>query len=272
MPSIDYGGILPHEMITIFLDGESKSGKTAVGRHIKQTLEAEGHRVRLIVAGNFFRTVTWLILQKGSDKDLESISKEVLEVPELTDEYNDSQLQSNEVDALVSQVGSLDIVQEAAIGWRINAAQRALDDGIYILLYDGRNLRSKLSDWSSKAGVKTALELIIYCHPDVAAKRYLSDEGNKNPSEAELKQTTDMITTRREMDRKRKEAAYVDPDDPIRLVAGTDNAKEAIVEAYEEEVANPPRPVLFDNSEVPLADGLATVEELTLEAVKRMEN
>lgn len=262
-------------MIAFYLDGEAKSGKTAVGKHIKQVLETKGYKVRLLVAGNFFRTVTWLTLQEqggnNDDLPLEEVVKKALVSPQLTDEFDDSHLQSNEVDALVSQIGALSMVQRSAVGWRVSAAEKALADGVEVLLYDGRNLRAKLKDWSTKANVGTALELIIYCRAEIAAKRYLSDEGNKSPSEAELKQITEMIATRRDMDRKRKEAAYIETDSPIKLLAGIDNAKDAIAKAYAPDVIDPPRPILFDNSEVPLADGLATVGELTLETVKILE-
>jgi cytidylate kinase len=262
-------------MQVIFLDGESKGGKTAVGRHIKQTLESNGRSVRLIISGNFFRTVTWLVLPKvlsdPTDEELLTAVNEVLQLPELQHDYDEARLQSSDVDALVSRIGSLDEVQTAVVTWRWEAAKKALDDGIDILVFDGRNLRQKMHDWMKARGVKVALELIIFCRAEVAAARYLANEGNKDPSESELANVTRMIEKRRQTDRRRNAAAYQDPVDPVRLAAGIDNAKEAVAAAFTGDIIDPPRPIIFDNSEVPLKDGLATVAELSVDAVGRSE-
>jgi cytidylate kinase len=260
-------------MVVIFLDGESKGGKTAVGRHITDSIKAKGFSVKLVVSGNFFRAVTLLALKRlnssPTDGELLAVVFEVLQLPEVHDDYPQHQLQSPEVDALVSRVGRLDVVQTAIVTWRWAAAKNALDDGIDVLIFDGRNLRSKLHDWMEAKKVKTALELIIYCRPEVAAGRYLAAQGKSEPSADELTKETETIQSRRDMDRKRNEAAYQDPVDPIKLVAGIHNAKQAVADAYGPDVADPPRPIIFDNSEVPLKEGLATVEELATEAVQR---
>jgi hypothetical protein len=42
------------------------------------------------------------------------------------------------------------------------------------------------------------------------------------------------------------------------------------VAAFQGDVDDPPRPILFDNSDVPLADGLATVEALVVSAIENI--
>lgn len=261
-------------MVAIFLDGESKSGKTAVGRHIKQVLEVSGHQVRLVVAGYFFRTVAVLTLRsdfdRNSEESLAAAVRGVLGSAELLDEINESALHTPEIDEWVSRIAQFDFVQSAAQGWRQQSAQKALDDGIDVVLLDGRNLRAKLSDWLEKTNVAVALELIIFCRAEVAARRYLMDAGNVSFSEQELQAATVMITERRQMDRRRNEAAYQEPVDPIILRPGEIQATDALEVAFAEATVNPPRPILFDNSDVPLADGLATVEALASAAIDKI--
>lgn len=259
----------------IFLDGESKSGKTAVGRAIKKRLEQENYSVELIVAGNFFRRLTWLALQQkpagASDGWLEKAVLNVLDGGEIYDnDYDLATLEEPEVDRLVSNVGQLDFVQAAANPWRFGAADKALAGGADVIMLDGRNLRSKFKDWLAKHNASVALELVIACRAEVAAGRYLHDAGNKNPSEVELAATTRMIMDRRSADRNRAKAPYIDPVDPVKLVAGVHNVAEALAKAYDSNTANPPHPIVFDNSEVPRDIGLATVSELASLAIRRL--
>jgi cytidylate kinase len=261
-------------MVAIFLDGESKSGKTAVGRHMKAVLENQNHKVRLVVVGLFFRTVALLTLRQSFDKNSEQAYvdavKSVLNSAELYEEVDEAALQTPDVDAWVSRIAQLDFVQAAAHEWRVKSAQKALDDGIEVVLLDGRNLRAKLRDWLDGTHVRVAVELIIFCRAEVAARRYLADAGNKSPSDDELQAATAMITERREMDRQRNEAAYREPVNPIILRPGEVQAIDALVAAFQGDVDDPPRPILFDNSDVPLADGLATVEALVVSAIENI--
>lgn len=263
-------------MNIIFLDGESKSGKTAVGRSMLEALEQRGHQVRLLVAGNFFRHATLLAIEAkpqnaGDDSWLEAALQQALVSPALLGAAPDNSLLNQpEVERLVSLAGQFGFVQDAAVDWRIASAQRALDDGIEIVLFDGRNLRAKLHDWLLKNNVTTALELSIYCRPEVAAARYLSDSGNTSPSDHELAGATRIIEERRQRDRDRGQAAYIDPNSPINLVVGTDSVDAALAAAFDPSVAEPPRPIRFDNSEVPRHEGLRTVTRLAVKAVDRL--
>jgi cytidylate kinase len=260
-------------MLAIFLDGESKSGKTAVGRNIKQSLEDQGYKVRLIVAGHFFRFLTKLALESlpvGADEISDAQIHAVLDSPELYGEMPDVQaLNTHQIDKWVSRLGERGFVQEAANNWRIKTAQRALDDGIEIVLLDGRNLREKLADWAKGAQVRAALELIIACRPEVAAARYL---GGRHVSQTQLVTVTEQINERRRMDRQRAEAAYVDPAKAVALRPGSENVAAAVETAWAPEVEDPPRPIRFDNSDVPLKLGLATVTELAEKSVQKAKS
>lgn len=263
----------------IFLDGESKSGKTAVGRAIKSRLEAENYSVELIVAGHFFRRLTWLTLQMGldltSDDDLKKAVRQALNSPEmLSTEYDPATLEIPAVDHLVSRASQFDFVQSAANPWRERAAEAARAKGVDVVMMDGRNLRARLFKWRSGHDVPLALELVIHCNAEEAANRYLHDAGNKKPSTDELAGITKMVEARRTADRNRTEAPYLDPVNPVRLIAGVDNAAGALEESYGKPhgslSSRLPRPILFDNSEVPRDTGLATVSELASLAVHRL--
>lgn len=257
-------------MLAIFLDGESKSGKTAVGRSIKKTLENHGYNVRLIVAGHFFRFLTKLAIERmplGVADISDDTIRSVLNSAELYGEMPEAEsLNTRQIDKWVSRVGQRGFVQDAANDWRVKVAQKALEDGIGIVLLDGRNLREKLGGWAKQAGVPTALELIIACRPEVAAARYL---GRNHPTAERLAAAAKQIAERREMDRKRTEAAYAEPANVVNLRPGIEHIGHAVQEAWGEDTANPPRPIRFDNSDVPLKTGLATVTELAVESVAR---
>lgn len=260
-------------MHVIFLDGESKSGKTAVGRSMLEALELLGDTVRLVVAGNYFRHLTVLALEHkpdnaADDSWLEQAAREALVSPLLLGPAPDTaQLEQPEVERLVSVLGQFGFVQDAVADWRIGSAQKALDDDIDILIFDGRNLRSKLKDWCQQYNVPVTLELLVYCRPEVAAARRLADSGVQNPGEEQVTAATEEVINRRQRDRERGQAAFVDPDNPVPLVVGTDSVDTALALAFAPDVVDPPRPIRFDNSEVPRADGLRTVTELAVKAV-----
>jgi hypothetical protein len=125
-----------------------------------------------------------------------------------------------------------------------------------------------MHDWLEASHVPVILELIIYCRPEVAAQRYLAGKQSGKPTAQELEAATAMIYGRRQMDRQRSQAAYTEPVDPVKLVAGVHNADEAMAMAFKDGVEDPPRPIIFDNSDVTLEDGLSTVAELAKESIK----
>lgn len=263
----------------IFLDGESKSGKTAVGRTIVERLNAAGLTTQSVTAGHFFRRLALLALaRRPDDADenndwLKPAVTETLKSAELYDlNYDAAELESPAVEAIVSSVGKLDVAQHAASHWRVASAEKALASGAQIILFDGRNLRAKLAEWQTGANLPVALELVIFCRADEAARRYLGDEGNDSPTEAELAAATEIIEQRRQADRSRHEAPYVDPIDPVELAVDKGGANQALELAYDASSTNPPRPIRFDNSDIPRRDGLASASELALLAIKRINN
>jgi len=264
-------------MNVIFLDGESKSGKTAVGRSMQRALEAHGESTRLLVVGNLFRHLTLLALAGKPDDEsvadwLEPATRQALKSEALLQPVDDpAKLEQPDVEQYVSVVGQFDFVQEAVAAWRVAALRKAAADGVTALLYDGRNLRAKLQDSLAPERATVALDLTIYCRPDVAAKRYLADEGVESPTDDELSRATQVITERRQRDRQRQQAAYVEPTNPLRLVVGSHSVDKTLSAAFAPEVSDPPRPILFDNSEVPREDGLHTVTELAIKAMQRLE-
>ncbi|MCA9325869.1 (d)CMP kinase [Candidatus Saccharibacteria bacterium] len=263
-------------MHIIFLDGESKSGKTAVGRSILKVLTEQNMNARLLVAGNFFRQLTLLTLGRkpvnvDDDSWLEPAVRQSLQDPALYSEANTHALEQDSVEQLVSKIGALDFVQDMVTEWRINSAQKAVEDGINLLILDGRNSRQRLTGWLAQTGTVVALDLNIFCRPEVAGARRLSDEGNTNPTDQELSAATQEVIKRRQRDRERAQAAYTDPVDPVELVVGAHSVDDALSQAFADNVENPPRPIRFDNSEVSREDGLSTVTELALKAVQRLQ-
>lgn len=258
----------------IFLDGESKSGKTAAGSAIASRLHHDGHNVRSLVAGEYFRHVTLLALadkpQSSDSTWLEPAVRKALQSEQLLLPVAEPQrLHGPDVEELVSAVASYGFMQEAASSWRVASAQKAVDDKAEVLLFDGRNLRRKLSDWLAHESANVALDLNIFCRPDVAGARKLHDAGVLSPTPEQLSAATQEVIDRRQRDRQREYAAYVDPDDLVDLKAGTQTVEQVLAEAFAPQVADPPLPIRFDNSDVPASVGLDTVTTLAVRAIER---
>ncbi|CAN5360400.1 hypothetical protein BH09PAT4_BH09PAT4_04730 [soil metagenome] len=264
-------------MYAIFLDGESKTGKTTVGSAIEADLAKDYHVLRTL-SGSFFRRLTVAALDlRGGDYDstdqewLEGAVAQVIDSRIAYDESKDwSAIHSKEVDDLVSVLGQLQIAQDAAKEWWPLMGDAALKQGVEVLIVDGRNPRAKSAKWRAEHDVPIALDLCVYCDPDVAAKRYVYSQGATDPTPAQLAEARAQIVQRRELDRNRAAAPYIEPADQVDFDSGVSDETETVEESFAADVVDPPRVIRFDTTHSPLEITQVTAGALARAAIRRL--
>jgi cytidylate kinase len=245
-------------MYGIFLDGESKTGKTTVGSAIEADL-AKDYQVYKAVAGSFYRRLTVLAVEAhgeythGDLSWLEDAMKGAIASREAySEDRNWDAINSKEIDELVSVAGQLPIVQAAGKEWWPVMADRALAQDADVLVVDGRNPRAMLADWRAGHDMPIALDLCVYCDVEVAALRYVRSQGVLEPSDAQLTDAKDSIVKRRALDRNRSVAAYEEPPNQIDFDSGVSDAGEVVHQAFQTNIAEPPQVIRFDTTHSPL--------------------
>ncbi len=265
-------------MYAIFLDGESKTGKTTVGSAIEADLAKDYHVLRTL-SGSFFRRLTVAALeQHGLPYDateaewLEGTVRDVIDSRVAYDETKDwSGIHSKEVDELVSVLGQLQITQDAVKEWWPIMGDAAIAQGVEVLIVDGRNPRAKSAKWRANHHVPIALDLCVYCDPDVAAQRYVHSQGITNPTAQQLASARDMILGRRELDRNRAAAPYIESPNQVEFDSGISDATQVVEQAFSSEVTNPPQVIRFETSHSPLEITQVTAGALARAAIDYLQ-
>lgn len=264
-------------MYAIFLDGESKAGKTTVGSAIEADLAKDYHVLRTL-SGSFFRRLTVAALEMhGNSYDvadpgwLEDAVTKVIGSRIAYDESKDwSTIHSKEVDDLVSVLGQLQIAQDAVKEWWPIMGDSALKQGVEVLIVDGRNPRAKSAKWRANHHVPIALDLCVYCDPDVAAQRYMYSQGVAEPTPAQLAEARGQIMQRRELDRNRTAAPYIEPPNQVEFDSGISDAAEVIKQAFAADVVDPPRVIRFETTHSPLEITQVTAGALARAAIDHL--
>lgn len=245
-------------MYGMFLDGESKTGKTTVGAAIAADL-AKDHKVYRAVAGSFYRRLTVLALEAHgayAPDDLSWLEEAVRRAIAGREAYNDDRdwntINSLAVDELVSVAGQFEITQQAAEEWWSITADTAAGQAADVLVVDGRNPRAQLAEWRMAHDLPIALDLCVYCDPAVAARRYVQAQGVADPSAAQVAAARDSIVARRELDRRRAFSPYIEPPAQIMFDSGVSDARQVVQQAFTADVAEPPHVIRFDTSHSPL--------------------
>ena len=265
-------------MYAIFLDGESKTGKTTVGSAIEADL-INDYKVYKAVAGSFYRrlTVVALELHGGTydHDDLDWLEADIVSAIESREAYNEDRnwdsIDSKEIDELVSVAGQLPITQAAGKEWWPIMADMALRQGADVLVVDGRNPRAKLAEWRATHDLPIALDLCVYCDPTVAAQRYARSQGIKDPTEQQLADAEASIMKRRALDRNRSVAPYIEPPDQIEFDSGVSNANKVVQQAFTADIAEPPQVIRFDTSHSPLEITQVTAGQLARAALSYLK-
>jgi cytidylate kinase len=265
-------------MYAIFLDGESKTGKTTVGSVIEAEL-AKDYTVLRAVAGSFFRRLTVAALENHggsySHEDVEWLEGNLAEVIESRAAYDEerdwSAIDTKQIDELVSVAAQLPITQTAAKEWWNITCDLAAEKDVDVLIVDGRNPRAKSADWRAKHDMPIALDLCVYCDPTVAAERYVRSQGLQSPSPEQVVEARNKIMQRRNLDRNRPVAAYVEPTDQIEFEPGLDDIEQIVAQSFKADVSELPRVIRFDTTHSPLELTQATAGNLARAALSYIE-
>lgn len=270
------------DLLAVYVDGETKTGKGAAGKAMAQALQDDGYKVYYDVAGDFFRRYTALIRRDLGLPD----SDELPEGPKLEETaaklyesgqvfQHDDELFGNleraAIGESVSKVGELPIAQRAVVEWWGKTLEMARRSGTEVMVLDGRNPRAKVTEAQQTVPivVKVALDLFMTCEAEVAGLRLLRLRGVTEPTPQELAAATQEVATRRQQDRTRPIHAFVVPAESIPYDLKTMPAKEVVAASWQKRGgAERPLPIKLDNSNLAIQDMLGAVSELALEAVK----
>lgn len=261
-------------MYAIFLDGESKTGKTTVGAAIEADL-AKDYKVYKAIAGSFYRRLTVLALEayggQYAHDDLTWLEDGIRDAIDSREAYNEDRnwedINSKPIDELVSVAGQFPITQAAGKEWWPIMADTALRQGAEVLVVDGRNPRAKLAEWRATHDMPIALDLCVYCDPDVAAQRYLGAQDVAEPTAEQLAATRAEIMKRRELDRNRSVAPYVEPPNQIEFDSGVSDAIQVVGQAFAADVPERPQVIRFDTTHSPLEITQVTAGQLARAAL-----
>ena len=265
------------ELLAIYVEGETKTGKGAASEAIANALKAQGVSIYYDVAGDFFRRYVAIIRQQlGLDEaddlparaELEAVatalyvSGEAFSVdPALGD------LQRPSISRSVSLLGELPIAQKAAVDWYVQSVKQAAAAGAQVMVLDGRNPRRHVEEHVHVPGVttKTILDIYMTCEPVVAAKRVLLGNGIKQPTDKQLAPIVENIVHRRALDRTRAEWPFWWPETHVSFLPGEQSAQDAVAASLS---ADPkPLPIVIDNSYVPKQTMWTAVAELATTAL-----
>ena len=275
-----------HDLLAVYVDGETKTGKGAAGKAIAQSLKNHGLRVYYDVAGDFYRRyVAWVRLDLGlSDAEplptgpgLEQVAAKLYESGQAfkRDDALLGDLQRPAIGESVSVLGELPLVQHAGIEWWAKTLQLAQEENAEVVVLDGRNPRLKVQEAQAKVHipVHVALDLFMTCDPEVAGLRTLVSRGIQQPSDEQVRAAKDEVVLRRKRDRNRPVHPFIVPSESVSYDLSHMSAQEVIDESWKA-VSGKDLPVAIklDNSHLVMGDMLAAVSELALEAVNYVKN
>lgn len=270
-----------YDLLGVYVDGETKTGKGAASKAIAASLKEEGLKVYYDVAGDFFRRYVALVREHLglSESDplptgevLQTAARDVHQTRKaFQNDIKLGDLQRPIISQSVAVLGELPYVQTAGAEWWALSLQLAKEGGVDIIVIDGRNPRSKVKSAANDTGIRinTALDLFMTCEAGEAARRSLRLEGVVSPNSAQLEIARQRVELRRKQDRERSKRPFIVPAvtllyDPLQLPAS-----KIIAESWQahgdEEL---PITIQIDNTNFTEAEMLSAVRDLAKTAIK----
>jgi hypothetical protein len=150
----------------------------------------------------------------------------------------------------------------------------AFQQGADVLVIDGRNPRKKLAPWQEKhpGDLQIALDICVYCTPEVAGERYARVHTDGEPSADQISEARDMIAIRRDLDRTRKSTPYIEPENQLLFEPLSGDAAATIQESFETADGDPPRVIRYDTTKSPMSVTLRQAGALAQSAVTYLKN
>ena len=273
------------DLVGIYVDGETKTGKGAASKVIASSLSDRGFNVYYDVAGDFYRRyVAQVRRHLGlSDDDalpmgdaLEEAARIVHE-KRLAFEKDDSlgNLQRPAIGKSVSVLGELATAQGAGGEWWVITAKRAKDAGADVIVIDARNPRLRMDEAMKRSGiaVKTAMNLFMTCDPDEAARRTLLGTGVEKPTPDQVATERVNVISRRERDRQRAENPFILPVASVPFIPAVMSVSSVIKQSWHKQPdgSELPTTITLDNTKISKPEMLAAVSSLACAAVDFMQ-
>jgi cytidylate kinase len=271
-----------HDLLAVYVDGETKTGKGAAGKAMAEALKNKGLNVYYDVAGDFYRRYTaWVRIALGLNEDdalpngdmLEKVATEVYKSGQAFKIDNErlGNLQRPAISKFVSQLGELPVAQYADEDWCSATIEQAAAQGAEVIVIDGRNPRVKLQAASTRVGIalKVVLDLFMTCDTAEAGRRLLLSRGVNKPSAEQVKLASDEIAKRRAQDRQRPVNPFVTPAVSVPYDLNGMDIKEVITASWRPRTdAELPVAINIDNTGITEPEMLAAVRELALAALE----
>jgi len=275
-----------HDLLAVYVDGETKTGKGAASEAIAAALNDKGLQVYYDVAGDFFRRYVALVradlglkeneplptgdvLQAAAEKVL--VSRKPFEKDEALGD-----LQRPAISQSVAVLSELPLVQQAGAQWWAMTLQLATQVGADVVVLDGRNPRNRVNDAVAETGitVRVALDMFMTCAAGEAARRTLRLEGITSPTTEELEAATHKVEQRRTRDRQRSERPFVVPSFTVSYDPSHTTARQAVNQSWQREHDDGelPAAIKIDNTHFTEPEMLAAVQDLAVAAVAFIKN
>lgn len=273
------------DLLGIYVDGETKTGKGAASKVIANVLTDKGLNVYYDVAGDFYRRYVAQVRRHLGLTDEEVLptgkvleeSARVVHEKRLAFEEDDSlgDLQRPAIGQSVSVLGELATAQRAGSEWWVITAKRAQDAGADVIVIDARNPRLRMAEAMEASGitVKTALNLFMTCDPDEAARRTLLGTGVAKPTPQQIATERVNVINRRERDRKRAENPFILPVASVPFIPAVMSVSSVIRQSWHKQPDDSelPTTITIDNTHISKPEMLAAVSSLACAAVNFMQ-
>lgn len=268
-----------NDLLAVYVDGETKTGKGAASKAIATALTEENLKVYYDIAGDFYRRFVALVrIRLGLDetdvlptgKVLEVAARAVYETKQPF-EPNDTlgDLQRPAISQSVSVLGELPLAQKAGAEWWAMTLQLAQQADADMLVVDGRNPRSRVRDAAIRTGinVRTALDLYMTCEALEAGRRTLRVEGIKSPTDEQLEIARQKVVLRRSRDRERPDYPFIVPSHTLPFEPSKSTASEIVRRSWDDQSDDLPITITLDNTHFTEPEMLSAVRALASAAV-----
>ena len=272
------------DLLGIYIDGETKTGKGAASKVIASSLTDKGLNVYYDVAGDFYRRYVAQVRKhlRLTDEDVLPTGKvledaaRIVHEKRLAFEKDESlgDLQRPAIGTSVSVLGELATAQRAGDEWWVITAKMAKDAGVDVIVIDGRNPRLRMEEAMKSSGVtvKTSLNLFMTCDPDEAARRTLLGTGVKKPTDEQIAAERVNVISRRERDRQRIENPFILPIKSVPFIPAVMSVSSVVRQSWHKQPdgSELPTTITLDNTNISKPEMLAAVSSLACSAVDFM--
>jgi hypothetical protein len=195
---------------------------------VKDELSGHGLEVGAVSAGDFYRDVTAEVLRelgwtegvppKYNEDTLTRVVDAVTARPGIYEDQNWRSL-AKPVEALVSTIGGHASAQRAGAQWHDRVVEAAIEAEKDALVIDGRNPRDRIADFIYSGQVVSALDLMLHCDVEEAARRALRREHGQQfqPTPEAIQERAVIVAERRRKDAQRQDRPFVTPAEDERI-------------------------------------------------------